>query len=154
MVPSQGSRPSAAPRGRQRGLTLLELLVVLSIAAMATAMAALALRDQGQQALQREGERLIALLEGQRAWSRSSGQPVRWVAVEGGFVFQGRVPARPPERWLSEGVQVQWPQVGAERALVLGPEPILAAQSVVLRLREQQLRLSTDGLAPFQVQRP
>jgi general secretion pathway protein H len=64
------------------------------------------------------------------------------------------VPARPPERRLSEGVQVQWPQVGAERALVLGPEPILAAQSVVLRLREQQLRLSTDGLAPFQVQRP
>jgi enoyl-CoA hydratase len=45
-------------------------------------------------------------------------------------------------------------RVGAERALVLGPEPILAAQSVVLRLREQQLRLSTDGLAPFQVQRP
>jgi general secretion pathway protein H len=51
-------------------------------------------------------------------------------------------------------VQVQWPQAGTERALVLGPEPILAAQSVVLQLREQRLRLSTNGLAPFQVQRP
>jgi general secretion pathway protein H len=135
-------------------LTLLELLVVLSIAAIATAMAALALRDQGEQALQREGERLIALLEGQRAWSRSSGQAVRWVPVEGGFVFQGRAPTRPAERWLSQGVQVQWPPTSAERALVLGPEPILAAQSVVLKLREQELRLSTNGLAPFQVQRP
>ncbi len=150
--PSRG--PNAHPRGGQRGLTLLELLVVLSIAAMATAMAALALRDQGEQALQREGERLIALLEGQRAWSRSSGQAVRWVPVEGGFVFQGRAPTRPPERWLSQGVQVQWPPASAERALVLGPEPILAAQSVVLKLREQELRLSTNGLAPFQVQRP
>lgn len=150
--PSRG--PNAHPRGGQRGLTLLELLVVLSIAAIATAMAALALRDQGEQALQREGERLIALLEGQRAWSRSSGQAVRWVPVEGGFVFQGRAPTRPAERWLSQGVQVQWPPTSAERALVLGPEPILAAQSVVLKLREQELRLSTNGLAPFQVQRP
>ena len=150
--PSRG--PNAAPRGGQRGLTLLELLVVLSIAAIATAMAALALRDQGEQALQREGERLIALLEGQRAWSRSSGQAVRWVPVEGGFVFQGRAPTRPAERWLSQGVQVQWPPTSAERALVLGPEPILAAQSVVLKLREQELRLSTNGLAPFQAQRP
>ena len=150
--PSRG--PNAAPRGGQRGLTLLEVLVVLSIAARATAMAALALRDQGEQALQREGERLIALLEGQRAWSRSSGQAVRWVPVEGGFVFQGRAPTRPAERWLSQGVQVQWPPTSAERALVLGPEPILAAQSVVLKLREQELRLSTNGLAPFQVQRP
>ena len=150
--PSRG--PNAHPRGGQRGLTLLELLVVLSIAAMATALAALALRDQGEQALQREGERLIALLEGQRAWSRSSGQAVRWVPVEGGFVFQGRAPTRPPEPWLSQGVQVQWPPTSAERELVLGPEPILAAQSVVLKLREQELRLSTNGLAPFQVQRP
>ena len=31
---------------------------------------------------------------------------------------------------------------------MLGPEPILAAQSVVLKLREQELRLSTNGLAP------
>ena len=154
MVRSRAQRLSTAPQGRQWGLTLLELLLVLSIAAMATAMAALALRNQGEQALQREGERLIALLEGQRAWSRSSGQAVRWVPVENGFVFQGRVPARPPERWLSQGVQVQWPPTSAERALVLGPEPILAAQSVVLKLREQELRLSTNGLAPFQVQRP
>jgi hypothetical protein len=38
--------------------------------------------------------------------------------------------------------------------LVLGPEPILAEQSVVLQLRDQQLRLSTNGLAPFQARRP
>jgi general secretion pathway protein H len=36
-------------------------------------------------------------------------------------------------------------------ALVLGPEPIIGAQRIVLRLNNQRLVLATDGLAPFQV---
>ena len=35
--------------------------------------------------------------------------------------------------------------------LVLGPEPLIAAQRVVLRLGERELDLATDGLAPFAV---
>jgi hypothetical protein len=38
--------------------------------------------------------------------------------------------------------------------LVLGPEPILAAQALTLRLREQRLRLASDGLQPFAVRQP
>ena len=63
---------------RARGFTLLELLVVISIMALATAGVGLALRDGGQQALEREGERLAVLLESARAQSRASGVPVRW----------------------------------------------------------------------------
>ena len=40
--------------------------------------------------------------------------------------------------------------VGAP-ALVLGPEPIIGAQRLMLRLDEQRLTLATDGLGPFAV---
>ena len=43
---------------RSRGFTLLELLVVLSIVALATAGAGLAMRDSGQTQLEREAARL------------------------------------------------------------------------------------------------
>ncbi|EER57631.1 general secretion pathway protein H, partial [Acidovorax delafieldii 2AN] len=46
-----------------RGFTLLELLVVISIMALATAGVSLALRDSGQTQLEREAARLAALLE-------------------------------------------------------------------------------------------
>ena len=40
--------------------------------------------------------------------------------------------------------------IGA-RAVVLGPEPLIGAQRIVLRLRDQRLTLATDGLGPFVV---
>ena len=40
--------------------------------------------------------------------------------------------------------------VGA-RALVLGPEPLIGAQTIVLRLDDQRVTLATDGLGPFVV---
>ena len=57
-----------------RGFTLLELLVVISIMALATAGVSIALRDNGQTVLEREGARLAALLESGRAQSRAHGQ--------------------------------------------------------------------------------
>lgn len=137
----------------RRGFTLLELLVVLAILAMATAGVSLALREPERQALQRDAERLAALLESGRAWSRGSGQPLRWVAQPGGFEFLGRQPPQPPEAWLSPAVSVEWPAASAQ-ALVLGPEPILAAQSLTLRLGAHRLRLASDGLEPFAVRQP
>ncbi len=142
------------PAARARGLTLLELLVVLAILAVASAGAALALRDPDRQALQREGERLAALLEAGRGWSRSTGLPLTWQAGPEGFRFTGRDPQAPPQPWLQPGVEVEWPAEQARRELVLGPEPIVAAQSLVLRLREQRLQLGTDGLKPFSVGGP
>ena len=37
------------------------------------------------------------------------------------------------------------------RAVVLGPEPMIGAQRIVLRLDAQRLVLATDGLGPFVV---
>lgn len=144
----------AAAQGRAafaRGFTLLELLVVVSIMALATAGAALALRDSGQAQLEREAERLAALLESARAQSRATGLPVRWQALPNGFRFDG-LPASStlPTQWLDPATGVRGPGT-----LVLGPEPLIGPQQVILTRSTQSdraLRVATDGLRPFAVQ--
>lgn len=138
---------------KQRGFTLLELLVVVSIMALATAGVGLALRDTGGAQLEREAERLAALLESGRAQSRASGVPVRWQAVAGGFRFEGirrMAGAEPPTQWLDAGTSVRGPDT-----LILGPEPLIGPQHITLVQRnypESALRVATDGLRPFSVQ--
>ena len=132
---------------RARGFTLLELLVVISIMALATAGVGLALRDGSQQSLEREGERLAALLESARAQSRASGVPVRWRAVEGGFRFDGLRAGTLPTQWLDNSTRVR-----GSGSLVLGPEPLIGPQQVILvqpQHPEHALRVATDGLRPF-----
>mgnify|MGYP000873557583 CR=1 FL=1 len=134
---------------RSLGFTLLELLVVLAIMALATAGVGLALRDSGQTQLEREAERLAVLLESARAQSRASGVPVRWRAVPQGFAFDGLPRQALPTRWLNPTTQVLGPTI-----LFLGPEPLLPPQAVVLGSTEapgHQLRVATDGLRPFSV---
>jgi general secretion pathway protein H len=139
----------ALPRQRpSRGFTLLELLVVVAIIAFATAGVSFALRDTAQTQLEREAQRLASLLESGRAQSRSTGVQVRWVPTEGGFRFEGVPPDALPDRWLDAGTHAQPPTV-----LVLGPEPIIGRQQVVVASADGQrrLRVATDGLRPFAV---
>ena len=138
-----------SPLHRARGFTLLELLVVISIMALATAGVGLAMRDGGQAQLEREAERLAALLESGRAQSRASGVPVRWQATAEGFRFDGVRPGALPGQWLQGDVRVQGNSV-----LVLGPEPLIGPQQATLVQTshpEHALRVATDGLRPFTV---
>ncbi|MGJ7489056.1 prepilin-type N-terminal cleavage/methylation domain-containing protein [Variovorax sp. ZT4R33] len=167
---SQPSPPRAGAAARRRsgglpicgGFTLLELLVVIAIIAMATAGVGLALRDSGQATLEREADRLSALLESARAQSRASGTAVFWRPTPQGprgFVFDGLPPGALPNDWLSEGTTAQ-PAMNDGRpatALQLGPEPIIAPQQVLLTsdtLPARTLRIVTDGLRPFTVVAP
>ena len=59
-----------ARAGGQRGFTLIELMVVVLIVALASGMVVFSLRDTQGIALEREGQRLAALLEYARAQSR------------------------------------------------------------------------------------
>ena len=137
---------------RSSGFTLLELLVVVTIIAIASAGVSFALRDSQAQQLEKEAQRLAALFEAARAQSRSSGVPVRWYPVEGGFRFDGVAAGTLPDHWLNEGTGVR-----NNVTVTLGPEPIIGPQQVVLGSAEsgdRTVRIATDGIRPFAIALP
>ena len=139
---------------RSAGFTLIELLVVVALIAIASAVASLALRDPASTRLEREGARLAALLESARAEARASGVAARWEPLAAAvdqpdFRFVGLSDTSElPDHWLGPGVSAR--VIGA-RAVLLGPEPLIPAQRIVLTLEDRHLTLATDGLGPFAV---
>lgn len=126
-----------------RGFTLLELLLVVAIIAMATAGVSLALRDSAHSQLEMEAQRLAAVLDAARAQARATGVPVRWQATDNGYTLDGRTTP-----WQYPGIAAEAPPQG----LLLGPEPLMARTSVRLWRTDQSansLWVATDGLRPF-----
>lgn len=146
---------------RQHGLTLLELLVVLAIIGFAMAGVSLSLRDSNQTQLEREAQRLVAVLEAARAQSRTSGIALIWQPTPEGFVIrpalapnaaQGNstaITAAPSnaanpiaartETWLTAGTQAAASAASTSannpaptNLVVLGPEPILTPARITL----------------------
>jgi general secretion pathway protein H len=137
-----GNKPS--------GFTLLELLVVVAIIAIASAGVAFAMRDSAQDQLEREAQRLAALLDAARSKSRASGVAVRWVPSESGFVFVGLPAKTLPENWLMPDLVSS-----TLSPVVLGPEPIIGQLDIALRSASRPgtvLHVMTNGLGPFVVQ--
>jgi general secretion pathway protein H len=140
-------------RRRRSGFTLIELMVVMAIIAIAAGLVIVTLPDRQQDRLNEEAERLSALLEAARTEARASGIAVSWAPAAPGnsdgvdFRFAG-LPKEStlPTRWLAAGVSAEI--VGA-RAVVLGPEPVLPAQRIALSLANRRVVLASDGLAPF-----
>jgi len=159
--PGSSSEPAPRTHGtrarRSLGFTLIELMIVVALVGLASSLVALALRDPAASRLEHEAARLAALLESARAEARASGLAVRWVPGRGAdapadapdfrFVGLPRMVAL-PTRWLDPATTAEI--VGA-RALQLGPEPIIGAHRIVLRLADRRLDLVTDGLGPFTV---
>ena len=142
----------AAGLANHHGFTLLELIVVVAIMALATAGVSLALRDPNATALEREAERLGAVLEAGRSQSRATGLQVRWQTTPQGYVLM--MPSGNTEKavgnptiWLNPNVVAS-----SNAPVVLGPEPIIAAQSISLSLQSRSLVIATDGLRPFALQ--
>jgi general secretion pathway protein H len=138
-----------------QGFTLLELLVVVALIAVATAGVSLSLRDSADSALQRDAERLAVLLETGRAQARANGLPVVWRTQDKAaqpvqsFVFEGLPPGL-PQNWLAESTRA-----APGSAITLGPEPLIEPQAVAVSSAlapGQRLWVVTDGLRPFKVQ--
>ena len=149
------TRGAARRQPAAAGFTLLELMVVMLIVAIATAIVSVALRDAAQNKVEEEGARLAALLESARAQSRIAGAEVHWEPLhDGSFRFLG-LPAPElalmPSHWLDADTDAEI--VGIPQ-LLLGPEPILPAQRVIVRLGGHEVAVGSDGLAPFEVLQP
>jgi general secretion pathway protein H len=135
-----------------RGFTLLELMVVVAIVALASVAVTLSLRDSGQAQLDTEAQRLAVLLESARAQSRTLGVPVIWRPTATGFVFEGA--SALPSHWQNTDPNTDI-AASVTRPLLLGPEPLISPQRVRLWMRAQPGRVlwvATDGVRPFAVQ--
>ena len=134
-----------------RGFTLIELMAVVTLIAIATAGVMFGLRDSAMDALERDAQRLAAVLESARAQSRATGAVVRWQALDRGYVLQGLSRPSALQKWLSDQTRVE-----QGPAIVLGPEPLIPAQQITLWSalpNSPRLWVITDGLRPFEVRR-
>lgn len=132
--------------------------MVVAIIAIASAGVMFAIPDASTTALERDAQRLAALLDSARAQSRASGLAVTWKPTDEGFEFMGIAKIKNtktgemedlvkfPKNWLSSETRVE-----PTSQLVLGPEPIIAQQELVLRHAARSLTLSTDGIRPFAI---
>lgn len=131
------------------GFTLLELLLVLAIIAIGSAVVTLSLRDSPQTRLQMEAERLIAVLEASRADARASNTAMRWHADDKGFELQTLPASGAALRamaWQYKGTQATPTDV------LISAEPIQARTTVTLRHGGgASLKIGTDGAAAFKV---
>ena len=142
-----------------RGFTLIELLVVLVILAVASGGVGLALRDTEHDVLEREALRLSSLLEAARAQSRATGITLYGRNTAQGFAFvdaNGQPSAndptlQAPKHWPHPDLHVEVVRPANAQQLLLGPEPLLPAQTVRLRLNGREVLVHTNGFAPFTV---
>ena len=152
-----------SPMSRSRGFTLIELMVVITLIAIATAGVSFAIRDNESTLLDREADRISVILETARVQSRSSGVALAWLPLAQGFVVlpASELNGRPLEisadlinTWLAPGLNAQIVSEAAnapQQSLLLGAEPMIAPASVILSLGQRRLRVATDGLRPFAV---
>jgi general secretion pathway protein H len=153
----------AGNKSLNRGFTLIELMVVITMIAIATAGVTFALRDSESTLLDREAERLAVVLETARVQSRSTGVALAWLPLPEGFVVlpaselkgsQVQINTSSINPWLAGNMNAQIVSNASvpQRSVLLGAEPMIAPSAVLLSLGQRRLRVATDGLRPFAVQ--
>lgn len=154
-------RARSSGRLLQRGFTLIELIVAITIVAIASATVAVAVRDRADVQLEREALHLASVLETARAEARAASLDVRWIPDDGRGDGGYRITGLPPNlikrlsldrAWLGDAPIVEIQGAAADgRTVRLGPEPLIGAQRVTLIRGDHRITLVTDGLRPFAI---
>lgn len=137
------------PGSRAGGFTLLELLVVLVVIAIGTAMVSAKLMPDDQRLMDQDTERLAQILSVAQEYSSVRADTLVFMPSKDGFQFAvvgvGTTlqPVRDdllgPRRWQLEGTTVRIESDGlAQDRLLISPEPGLGR--VLIELRSPQAR--------------
>ena len=148
---------------RQRGFTLLEMLVVLVIAGMLVSLASLAMTRNPRTDLNEEAQRLALLFESAGDEAQVRARPIAWQPVDDGFRFDmhtddGWRPLRDdllgPRRWEGgvTGVAISYPGSDVHPSrVVFGTESIDAPVQVTLFSSAGQATIVGTGNGRYEV---
>ena len=132
-----------------RGYTLLELLVVAALIALAAGMLTLGVRGDEPRRLREEAERLAALFTLAQSEARVSGRALLWEAdlegygfrlavADAGAVLREELARR--RQWALDIERVE------QRELLFAREPVREPAEVQLATRSHAVRIAVDAL--------
>jgi len=160
--------PTSVPGNSERGFTLVEVLVVLVIVAIAASMVSLSIgkRDNG---LRADAQRLADAFTVAQSEARSDGRAIRWLADGEGWSFEraGRLPGPSaqedvpvpvdrleqdemlrPQSWQAGGVQLR---LAPDRPLVFNTEWVADPITLTLRAGDATVTLQRDASGRYDI---